>query len=56
MYQAIPDKNKSALLIRATFYGEIPRTANEMYEHTKNVNSYYFSEIGVQADNNGTIG
>lgn len=55
LYQAIPDKNKSALPIRATFYGEIPRTANEMYEHTKNVNSYYFSEIGVQADNNGTI-
>ena len=26
-----------------------------MYEHTKNVNAYYFGEIGVQADNNGTI-
>lgn len=26
-----------------------------MYVHTKNVNSYYFSEIGVKADNGGTI-
>ena len=40
---------------RRTFYGAVPRTAREMYEHTKNVNSYYFGEIGVQADNEGTI-
>lgn len=26
-----------------------------MYEHTKNVNQYYFDEIGVPADNEGTI-
>ena len=26
-----------------------------MYEHTKNVNTYYFGEIGVQTDNEGTI-
>ena len=24
-----------------------------MYEHTKNVNAYYFGEIGVEADNEG---
>lgn len=55
LYETIPDKNTSALPPRATFYGEIPRTAHEMYEHTKNVNAYYFGEIGVQADNSGTI-
>ena len=55
LYRSIPDKDKSALPPRATFYGEIPRTAREMYKHTKNVNTYYFGEIGVQADNNGTI-
>lgn len=55
LYQAIPDKNNSVLPARATFYGQIPRTAYEMYEHTKNVNAYYFGEIGVQADNSGTI-
>ncbi len=26
-----------------------------MYQHTKNVNTYYFGEIGVDADNAGTI-
>lgn len=55
LYQAIPDKNKSCLEVRTTFYGQIPRTAFEMYEHTKNVNDYYFGEIGVAADNEGDI-
>ena len=55
LYQAIPDKNKSCLPVRKTFYGPVPRTAFEMYEHTKNVNAYYFEEIGVSADNEGTI-
>ncbi len=55
LYQAIPDKNKSCLPVRETFYGQVPRTAFEMYEHTKNVNDYYFDEIGVSADNEGTI-
>ena len=26
-----------------------------MYEHTKNVNDYYFGEIGIKADNDGDI-
>lgn len=55
LYEAIPDKNKSCLPVRVTFYGQIPRTAFEMYEHTKNVNDYYFGEIGVVTDNEGNI-
>lgn len=55
LYSSIPDKNKSALPYRNTFYGSVPRTAEEMYQHTKNVNAYYFSEIGVDADNEGAI-
>ena len=55
LYMAIPDVNKSILPIRETFYGHAPRTAKEMYEHTKNVNEYYFAEIGIDADNEGTI-
>lgn len=55
LYNAIPDKSKSALPARKTFYGDIPRTALEMYEHTKNVNDYYFGEVGVPADNEGDI-
>lgn len=55
LYNSIPDKNESCLPKRKTFYGDVPITANEMYEHTKNVNSYYFGEIGVEDDNCGTI-
>lgn len=55
LFEAIPDPNRSCLPARETFYGLVPRTALEMYEHTKNVNEYYFSEIGVPADNEGTL-
>ena len=55
LYTSFPDKNRSANPTRKTFYGAVPRTAEEMYQHTKNVNAYYFSEIGVDADNEGTI-
>ena len=55
LYNAIPDKETSCLPMRKTFYGQIPRTAEEMYLHTKNVNCYYFAEIGVDADNDGDI-
>lgn len=55
LYNAIPEKDKSTAPIRNTFYGQVPRTANEMYVHVKNVNAYYFGEIGVDADNEGTI-
>ncbi len=55
LYSAIPDKHKSCLPRRKTFYGDVPRTAQEMYEHTKNVNAYYFGEIGIDAENDRTI-
>ena len=55
LYESIPDKRATAVPERKTFYGNVPRSADEMYEHTKNVNEYYFSEIDVDADNNGNI-
>ena len=55
LYEMIPDKQKSVLPVRMTFYGQVPRTAEEMYVHTKSVNSYYFAEIGIDADNEGSI-
>ena len=55
LYEAIPDKNRSASPARATFYGQVPRTAEEMYVHTRSVNAYYFGEIDVDSDNEGTI-
>ena len=55
LYESVPDKNISCLSKRQTFYGQVPRTAFEMYEHTKNVNDYYFGEIGIDVDHEGTI-
>lgn len=55
LYRAIPDIDTSDAPIRNTFYGQVPRTAREMYNHTRNVNAYYFGEIGVDADNEGTV-
>ena len=55
LYRAVPDAERSALPVRETFYGAAPRTAREMYEHTKNVNAYYFGEIGVDVGNDGDI-
>ncbi len=55
LYKAIPDIDTSDAPIRNTFYGQVPRTAREMYTHTKNVTAYYFGEICVDADNEGTI-
>lgn len=55
LYSSVPDIDKSCLPERTTFYGSRPRTAREMYEHTRSVNSYYFAEIGTDADNSGSI-
>ncbi len=55
LHDAVPDKDVSCLKPRKTFYGNVPSTAKEMYEHTKSVNSYYFAEIGIEADNESDI-
>ena len=55
LYASVPDQNAVASPPRKTFYGQVPRSAEEMYAHTKSVNAYYFAEIGVDADNSGSI-
>jgi hypothetical protein len=55
LYFSIRNKDATSLPERKTFYGIAPRTAQQMYDHTKNVNAYYFGEIGIVADNEGTI-
>ena len=55
LYEAIAHKDRSCLPERRCFYGAVPRTAEEMYRHTRSVNAYYFGEIDVEADNEGTI-
>ena len=55
LYDAIPDRQRSDLVRRRTFYGLVPGTAEEMYAHTKSVNAYYFAEIDVDVNNEGGI-
>lgn len=55
LYDSIPDKKMRLRPERETFYGKIPSTAEEMYLHTMNVNSYYFGEIGIDAENGPDI-
>ena len=55
LYRSIPDPEYRPYPVRRTFYGQAPGTAKEMYDHTKSVNSYYFAEIDVDADNSGNI-
>lgn len=55
LYEAFPDKHHTVIPERKTFYGSVPRTAEEMYQHTKNVNAYYFAELGVNVNNEGNI-
>ena len=55
LYHSIPNKDATIREARKTFYGQVPRSATEMYEHTKSVTAYYFAEIEVDADNDGDI-
>ena len=55
LYDSIPDKDRPRRPPRKTFYGQVPQSAKEMYEHTKNVNRYYFGEIGVEVGNGPDI-
>ena len=55
LYSSVPDADAVISEDTGTFYGKKPKTAREMYEHTKSVNGYYFAEIDVEADNSGNI-
>ncbi|MBR5872088.1 MAG: hypothetical protein IKZ06_00375 [Oscillospiraceae bacterium] len=51
LYDSVPDKKMRIVPERKTFYGKIPSTAEEMYNHCLNVTEYYFGEIGISAEN-----
>lgn len=55
LYASVPDKNFTSLPPRKTFYGQVPRTAEEMIGHTNQVTSYYAGEIGVAMENHADI-
>ena len=55
LYDSVPDKSIELVQRRTAFYGKVPQTAEEMYAHTMNVNSYYFGEAGIDAENGPDI-
>ncbi len=55
MYDSIPNKKMNIAPVRESFYGKIPSTAEEMYNHCMNITEYYFGEIGVEAENGPDI-
>ena len=55
MYDSIPDKKMRIVPERDTFYGKIPSTAEEMYNHCMNITEYYFGEFDVPAENGPDI-
>lgn len=50
LYNSIPDKNKTTISARQTFYGSVPRTANEMLAHVNEVTKSYVSGLVVVED------
>lgn len=55
LYDSVPDKKMNIVPLRETFYGKVPSTAEEMYNHCMNITEYYFGEIGVEAKNGPDI-
>ena len=55
LFDSMPDASKALFPPRNTFYGPLPCTTREIYEYTMNVNSYYFGEIGVTAEDGPDI-
>ncbi|GGP11832.1 hypothetical protein [Oceanobacillus neutriphilus] len=51
LYDSIPDKNYTSLPKRKSFYGAVPNSPEEIYEHTNGVTNYYTGEIGVELNN-----
>lgn len=51
LYKSIPNPDISGRPPRTTFYGAVPRTPREMYEHTNSVTSYYTGAFGLETEN-----
>ena len=55
LYDSVPNKKMNIAPQRESFYGKIPSTAEEMYNHCMNITEYYFGEIGVDVENGPDI-
>lgn len=50
LYESIPNPDISGRPPRRCFYGPVPRTPREMYEHTNRVTSYYTGAYGLETE------
>lgn len=51
LYDSIPNPDISGRPRRQSFYGPVPRTPREMYEHTNRVTAYYAAAFGIELEN-----
>lgn len=51
LYESIPNPDISGRAPRRSFYGPVPRTPREMYEHTNNTTAYYTAAFGLETEN-----
>ncbi len=51
LYESIPQPNISTRSPRKTFYGDVPRTPEQMYVHTNQVTAYYAAALGIALEN-----
>lgn len=51
LYDSIPNPDISGRPHRQSFYGPVPRTPREMYEHTNRVTAYYAAAFGIELEN-----
>ena len=51
LYESIPNPDISGRERRQSFYGAVPRTPREMYEHTNKVTAYYAAAFGIELEN-----
>lgn len=51
LYQSISNPDISGRAPRLSFYGPVPRTPREMYEHTNNTTAYYAAAFGIDLEN-----
>ena len=51
LYDSVPNPDISGRPRRQSFYGPVPRTPREMYEHTNRVTAYYAAAFGIELEN-----
>ena len=51
LFENIPNPDISPRAPRTSFYGPVPRTPREMYDHTNHTTAYYMAAFGIPFEN-----